>query len=278
MSASSSPQGVPTGWDFFVGRWRRRARMGLRIVRHISDHGCYVNRDYLVLPDKKLIYAANCKVASSSIKSCLTGIQADNYRQVVQLTKKSDVYQRNINIDDYPGYFLFSFVRNPFSRLVSLYENKYHHDMSLDGHERVYPYFDRYLFGYLSKDRGFKAFAKRACGIPEWLADPHFASQVFILVGQKRPFFARLRGEDGGFARRFRRIAGKVRPARLAPVQRHRLPQVLDGPIRPEDGAAGLQALQGGYRAVRLRRGLPETAGAHPKSGEEPIAPANSGP
>ena len=65
--------------------------MGLRIVRHISDHGCYVNRDYLVLPDKKLIYAANCKVASSSIKSCLTGIQADNYRQVVQLTKNSDV-------------------------------------------------------------------------------------------------------------------------------------------------------------------------------------------
>ena len=188
MSASSSPQGVPTGWDFFVGRWRRRARMGLRIVRHISDHGCYVNRDYLVLPDKKLIYAANCKVASSSIKSCLTGIQADNYRQVVQLTKKSDVYQRNINIDDYPGYFLFSFVRNPFSRLVSLYENKYHHDMSLDGHERVYPYFDRYLFGYLSKDRGFKAFAKRACGIPEWLADPHFASQVFILSDKNGRF------------------------------------------------------------------------------------------
>ncbi len=81
-------------------------------------------------------------------------------------------------------WFIFTFVRNPFARLVSCYESKFHTDKEKNSSakERGYFDFDEYLHGYLKADRGFSYFINQIIKIPWRLDNPHFCSQYQRIV------------------------------------------------------------------------------------------------
>jgi hypothetical protein len=85
-------------------------------------------------------------------------------------------------------YFTFAFVRNPFERLVSCYEDRVRRSI----YEPVgRHYFDssynhvliNRLFGdYFYREMSFDDFIGLVTRIPDWLADGHFKSQYGWLV------------------------------------------------------------------------------------------------
>lgn len=70
--------------------------------------------------------------------------------------------------------FKFTYVRNPFERLVSCYVNKI--EEFKEGEEKNYFRYTNYLMGILDNVSSFKEFVKRIVNIPERWADRHFKS------------------------------------------------------------------------------------------------------
>ena len=74
--------------------------------------------------------------------------------------------------------FVFTFVRNPLDRIVSLYRNKFldHQKISQDGF--VY---ENYLGGIIGCDDDFLTFCRKISKIPDKFADGHFKSQSALV-------------------------------------------------------------------------------------------------
>ncbi|MDO4547832.1 MAG: sulfotransferase family 2 domain-containing protein [Clostridia bacterium] len=154
----------------------------LDMLSRIVKNGTYPHRVYVYREDSKVMYLSISKSACTSIKASMLSLgEKSSYMKVHREIKgATDSQLFNINTADYPDYFKFTFVRNPFDRLASLYKNKYHTDKKLLGTELKHLYFDYYLFGFLRKDRGFASFARRVCMIPDVMSDKHFVSQSFL--------------------------------------------------------------------------------------------------
>lgn len=142
-----------------------------KLIINLSRYGNYEPREYVINDDKKIIYLNNSKVACTSIKIAIFGfnqIKDDNSVHCILRSHRKD----EINKKDYKNYYIFTYVRNPFERLVSLYKNKVCEEKQ---------YFDDYLFGFMSPDKGFEVFVKKIMLIPDFLADRHFRSQYSLI-------------------------------------------------------------------------------------------------
>lgn len=148
-------------------------------------HGTYSRIAYIVNLEKKVLYLFNPKVASSSIKASMLQLEKPEYNvdynrvHTETLPWTKNITDKNRFRNYYKKYFKFTFVRNPYERLVSCYENKYHTDKKSVGKTLCGLHFDSYLLGILKTDRGFSNFVIRVCLIPDRLADEHFRSQYF---------------------------------------------------------------------------------------------------
>ena len=154
----------------------------VKVRRRINEYGCNAQRTFHINHDKKLIYLSNSKVACSSIKASMYCLdEQEDYRSVHRVANAQKHYELSVPYDKYADYYKFTFVRNPFARLVSCYVNKLHEDRAKLGVTMQRLYFSRYLFGYLNVDKGFRNWAKRVCRIPDKYADRHFVGQSYLL-------------------------------------------------------------------------------------------------
>lgn len=139
-------------------------------------YGHFDPREYNVSEEKKLVYLNNSKVACSSFKAGMFPVAAADDNSIHVSTEH--FRKRKLNKRQ-QGYFKFTFVRNPYERLVSCYESKFHTDR--DKYHRKVLYFECYFFGFISKDKGFTNFIHSICKIPDQFADRHFCSQYGLI-------------------------------------------------------------------------------------------------
>jgi chondroitin 4-sulfotransferase 11 len=153
----------------------------INLLKRLVKQGAYMGWSYLVLDEEKVLYLVNQKVACTSIKASMVNLDSNEYYvDVIRAIRRTGHTATSLNARDYRDYFVFTFVRDPFTRLISCYENKYH-PKSRPGQSAHHLKYDYYLMGYLRKDRGFRSFARRVSWIPDRIADNHFASQSFII-------------------------------------------------------------------------------------------------
>lgn len=153
-----------------------------RKLKTLLLYGNFQSREYIVDEEKKLVYLVNSKVACSSIKACMYGVQTDD-DSVHTVMGKSGWLRKDRLSKEERKFFKFTFVRNPFQRLVSCYESKYHHDREF--YKKSEFDFDRYLFGYIRRDEGFETFIRRITKIPDCLLDRHIMVQYKLIHDRK---------------------------------------------------------------------------------------------
>lgn len=149
----------------------------------VAFRGGIAKQEFHLNKEKKLIYINNPKVACTSLKSSLHNFleKKTDYNEIHEQADRRGSVKKQLRINEYDKYHIFSFVRSPFQRLISCYENKYHSDKKYLGMSIYKLYFDTYLFGYLKEDQGFTKFAEKVTKIPDFLADAHFKSQYATL-------------------------------------------------------------------------------------------------
>lgn len=147
----------------------------------------YDPKVYYILEKEKIAYINNAKVACSSIK-CSLCIKQGIFETIPEgyLAYKPYFAQlkqtKKINND----YFVFTFVRNPFARFVSCYNNKIVNPKKVG---RNFPYRHYFFFikpfHILSYEMPFEKFVSRIASIPDCLSDRHFKSQYDTIKPDK---------------------------------------------------------------------------------------------
>ena len=136
----------------------------------IYSFGLIPGVQYHFAPNKNLVYLNISKAAYSTIKaSFLSEVVPDDYSVHNYLPPV------RFFTPEEESYYKFTFVRNPFDRIVSCYESKYHTDKTIYNKEKMD--FDDYLFGYISENKGFDDFVYKITRIPDYLCDRHFLPQ-----------------------------------------------------------------------------------------------------
>lgn len=149
-----------------------------RIQENIKQYGEIQPRKFYVLEALRLVYLPVPKVACSSVKLAL-GKAAG-----ISLAYGQDIHdnpawhkQKGKLQEAQSGYAKFSFVRNPFDRLVSCYRQKI---LFTPTPKDPHATFEYYFFS-LPTHIGFADFVERVSKIPDPLADNHFKSQYALL-------------------------------------------------------------------------------------------------
>ena len=138
-----------------------------------------------VMKDIESAYLSNPKVASSSIRNLIRERQAKivfPYSQENRKTLKKKLEKR-IKVSTTPPqilqlkerFYLFSFVRNPLTRLYSCYRDKVINAVKKHDECKLSPY-------GINFGMSFEEFINRVSQIPDGCADRHFKSQHIFLT------------------------------------------------------------------------------------------------
>ena len=102
-------------------------------LTHSKNKGAYIVMD---------------KVACSSIKRTLVANNTDQSREFIILNKNGwhltwhvqamDIHRKTLSLDDVRAYWTFTFVRSPFTRLTSFFQNKYMYKNGQYHHDRKF--------------------------------------------------------------------------------------------------------------------------------------------
>jgi hypothetical protein len=133
---------------------------------------------HLTLQNKSLSYIRIPKSANTSLSfAFLEKIYPTLTNYELTDTQINYITERNLNYEgnkkDSSNTY-FTVVRNPFSRIVSVYRDFF------EGNHPDFIYHD-YLFGVINKQVSFDEFLKRVAKIPDFLKDQHIRPQHLFL-------------------------------------------------------------------------------------------------
>jgi len=136
--------------------------------------------EFWFLPKDNLGYIQIPKVASRSLRVALidhfSGLDSASFDKK-KLKEYSEIHSEHVKQSlirqQHPDAFIFSFVRNPYDRIVSCYKNKV-----------AMPDSDKNIFAChgINLDDSFDTFIEKICEIPDNEADRHFRSQSWFLM------------------------------------------------------------------------------------------------
>lgn len=162
------------------GKPLNQRKLSIKKIRNYCWQICYIYRcirkwgrfprTFLFDKEKKVVYLNNPKVACSSIKRSMFGEQPNIHNLTDHSTNELSIEMNQ--------YYKFTFVRNPFKRLVSCFEDKciQHPD------DICWNY---YFLSNLLHVRSFNQFVCRVCLIPNCLAEPHFSGQYQLIYDKE---------------------------------------------------------------------------------------------
>jgi len=137
---------------------------------------------YCVSDKLGLVYLVNSKAGCSAIKQSLMAssgddVSGDNYWDVHKEGVKKGYVRASLSESEKKHYF-FTFVRSPFSRMASLYLNKFCNQQNIS--QRGFGY-QKYLGGILDRNDSFEKFLTKVAKIPDILCDRHFKPQAYLI-------------------------------------------------------------------------------------------------
>ena len=151
--------------------------------------------EYVFDDQAKLVYLVNSKVACTSIKKSLAdtflNVRIADEHAVHHSSAISSMITRKYQ-PRFDDYYFFTYVRNPFERLVSAYVNKFR---DFERIRRTGFEMEHYLGGIFDLDDSFEEFAEKVARIPDRLSDRHFMEQhhlIASMAGRKPDFIGRL--------------------------------------------------------------------------------------
>jgi len=161
-SCSGKLEGTNIFWKFLV-KLRKIYNKKIRKIQK-KKMGIYLIEKY------NAIFFPIAKVANSSIK--------------IALKERTEIIEVKKNFAKNSKLFKFAFVRNPYSRLVSCYENKIKKTPlnNLEFKEGVRRHFLSYG---ITKNTTFKDFVKIVSHIPDKVSDTHFRSQYTLITDEE---------------------------------------------------------------------------------------------
>lgn len=149
----------------------------------------YYQEGNILLEKYKTIYFPIAKAACTSFKKVFAGelglaVKGDNPEEMIH--RLEFPFARREEFDNkYKDYFKFAVVRNPFSRLVSVYLNKVV-DFENKTDYRLSPVIECLKrMGKYKKGISFADFVKAVVDIPDEEIEGHLCSQYFYLINEK---------------------------------------------------------------------------------------------
>lgn len=163
-----------------LSRWRFVFNKNCASLRHRGK--IYHPRRFFIYEPLRVVYLSIPKAACTSIKAALAkacGIAVARELEVHQIHSRPEMRLQEGRLDKAAeGYYKFSFVRNPFERVVSCYRDKV--VASAHPQNPKANYFSSYAIP-MPSHLSFAEFVKRISAIPDRLADTHFQSQYALL-------------------------------------------------------------------------------------------------
>jgi len=170
--------------------------------------------DGIVVPEERLIWVPVPKVCTTSIKWALAGWPADADKPDREVHEDVE-FLKIAPADSLKSDFLrFAFVRNPWDRLVSCYQDKANQAEVFRGLRRLG------VWLWMS----FRDFAVRVCDTRDRSADPHIRSQADLIShnGVLRVDFIGRFERFGDHWRRLRRMVPGLPPVPHRKKTNHR--------------------------------------------------------
>jgi hypothetical protein len=151
---------------------------------HLLSNMSYVRKSrrmnsmFFVTDDKRLVYVRILKAASTSILKEFLPLLDRQLENILLSDEQIDAlafrFVKNRLTRQTQHYKKFALIRDPFQRLVSVYQDLF--DPTSDHFS-----YESYCFGILNPNLTFRQFVRTLDSIPDFLKGPHFASQYYIL-------------------------------------------------------------------------------------------------
>lgn len=171
----------------------------------------------VAIHEYKTIYFVIPKVASSSVKTLFKELLALNSPSP-HTTKFPHIPRHKIA--EYPDYFKFCFVRNPWDRLVSCYFSKVKqgYNLNIDSTNRLAQLLQPSLSGkvpwlqypVINNQMSFTEFVEAVAAIPDHKADKHFRSQHTFITDKEGKIITDFIGKFENLTADFQIIANKI--------------------------------------------------------------------